>query len=141
MSRHAALHSEPNLHHQYPGITRVLADLEKENYRLKKLLPKPQDAVLPFVLTSSVEFSEAGTYCSYVAKSENYTRVVRMQRAISPEGLAQSNTRTGVWFGVESRIDAQGREWTRSIGNHVQDDFGMLVPVPAPMNSLKLVQS
>jgi hypothetical protein len=34
MSRHAVLHSEPNPHHQYPGITRVLADLDKENYRL-----------------------------------------------------------------------------------------------------------
>lgn len=39
--------------------------------------------------------------------------------------------RPGVWYGSESRRDALGREWQRSLSDdYVTDDFGTLVPVP-----------
>lgn len=37
----------------------------------------------------------------------------------------------GVWYGSESCVDAQGEVWTRPLGDHVIDDFGFFVPVPA----------
>lgn len=35
------------------------------------------------------------------------------------------------FWGSETLIDAQGREWTRRFCDHVIDDFGNLVEVPA----------
>jgi hypothetical protein len=99
------------------------------------------DVVLPFSPTKSVNFSDAGNYCSYVAHSGGRGRVVMMQRATSLEGLTLSDTRPGIWFGSEIRTDAQGERWSRSIGSHVQDDFGLLVPAPVAASSLKWVQS
>ena len=32
------------------------------------------------------------------------------------------------WVGTEVRNDGRGREWRRSLGRHVVDDFGTLVP-------------
>ncbi|MFC5524041.1 hypothetical protein [Polaromonas jejuensis] len=40
--------------------------------------------------------------------------------------------RPGLWYGDETRTDAQGRCWTRTLdSNYVMDDFGTLVEVPA----------
>jgi hypothetical protein len=126
--------------HQYPGITKVLAELDTENFRLKKLVPKSQDVVLPFVATSSVRFIESGNYTAYMAASGDGARTVSMQTSRVPEpGVYR--TRPGVWYGNEHRRDALGVDWMCSMGDHVQDDFGVLVPVPAPAASLKWVQS
>jgi hypothetical protein len=33
------------------------------------------------------------------------------------------------WIGTEHLTDGQGRQWRRSLGTHIIDDFGTLVPV------------
>lgn len=139
MSRHAAMRIEAS-RLQYPGISRVLAELDEQNFHLKKLAPKALDVVLPFVATTSVRFIESGNYTAYMAVSGDGARTVSMQTSRLPEpGVYR--TRPGVWYGNEHRRDAAGVDWVCSMGDHVQDDFGVLVPVPAPAGSLKLVQS
>lgn len=36
----------------------------------------------------------------------------------------------GLWYGEESRRDAQGRQWQRRCGPFVDDGFGTLIEVP-----------
>lgn len=45
-------------------------------------------------------------------------------------GYFQFHTEKRKWFGDESAYDADGREWTRSCGFMVMNDFGDLVKVP-----------
>jgi hypothetical protein len=50
------------------------------------------------------------------------------QRGHDPDRPASS--KPGTWWGSESMTDAAGREWSRSLGRLVMDDFGFLVEVP-----------
>jgi hypothetical protein len=42
-----------------------------------------------------------------------------------------STRRPWLWYGNEARVDTQGEIWLRSLPNHIVNDFGDLVPVPA----------
>ena len=98
-----------------------------------------QDVVLPFVATRQVKFFESGNYSCYTATSADGTRSAHMQTDRLPASR-DFGPAPGVWYGSEQRLDAMGHVWERTLGDHVCDDFGVLVPVP-PMRSLAGVQS
>jgi hypothetical protein len=88
---------------------------------------QPHDIVLPVrARTSIVRFSDSGIARSYTAHNPAYTHAIRMQCEYLPERPEMR----GVWYGIEDRTDEQGDTWSRSLGHHVQDDFGNLVAVP-----------
>jgi hypothetical protein len=138
MSRHAAMQQEDQPF-KFAGITRVVAELDEQNHQMKKPLLKALDLVLPFVATRRVRFFESGDYTAYTATSDDTSRTIRMQAARSTAS-SEGVTRHGVWYGHEDRRDVTGSTWTRWLGDHVCDDFGMLVPVP-PMRSFNGAQS
>lgn len=72
--------------------------------------------------TSCREFDEAAVIDS---KSGDLKHSFYLQREYCPSRPA----RMGAWYGQEYRTDEQGRVWHRSLGDHVVDDFGTLVPV------------
>lgn len=77
--------------------------------------------------TSIVEFDDYGIARSYTARNANHTHEIRMQCEYLPERPEMR----GIWYGTEDRTDEQGSRWSRSLGRHVQDDFGNLVKAPA----------
>lgn len=78
--------------------------------------------------TAMVEFNEGKDYRSFTANSAGYSREISMQ--CGRIGNTDSY-KPGVWYGSECLTDADGTRWTRQLGDHVQDDFGMLVRVAA----------
>ena len=81
--------------------------------------------VLPASPLNRLRFSEGEDYRVYSVTSRDSTCDVRMQCERTP----QDKRHIGTWYGYETRVDNEGREWTRAIGRMVQDDFGMLVQV------------
>lgn len=51
--------------------------------------------------------------------------------SLQTEHQPTNATYAGVWYGSETRTDTEGTEWSCSLGNHVIDNFGNLVPVAA----------
>ena len=43
--------------------------------------------------------------------------------------IPSGHERSGVWYGFETRTDANGEKWVRTMRNVVHDDFGFLVEV------------
>jgi hypothetical protein len=74
-----------------------------------------------------LRFHEGIDFRFYEKNSKNGARHVRMMCERTPKDARS----IGIWYGTESRTDSEGREWTHYIGRMVQDDFGMLVKVPA----------
>lgn len=52
---------------------------------------------------------------------------IRLQREYQPT----DTDRLGIWYGGETRLDTWGRIWRGQLPDHVIDDFGTLVEVPA----------
>ncbi len=83
--------------------------------------------VLPAKPLNLLRFSEGENYRVYQVTSKDLTCDVRMQCERTPDDKRY----IGTWYGYETRVDSEGREWTRPTGRMVQNDFGMLVELPA----------
>ena len=70
-------------------------------------------------------FRESHAYLSVIVKGHGYC--IRLQTEHQPTDAKDA----GVWYGSETRTDTDGTEWSCSLGNHVIDNFGNLVPVAA----------
>ncbi len=70
---------------------------------------------------------EAHGHRIYEARSAACSVSIHMQCGFTGE----HGSKPGIWYGIEERSDETGQRWSRQIGNHVQDDFGTLVRVPA----------
>lgn len=91
------------------------------------LQAEPQGVVLPGGATPFLSWNEGRDYRSYECSSADGQHTIAMQTT-----RMDSDQRTrNCWYGAETRVDAQGRIWTTQLGLMVQDDFGMLVQVPA----------
>lgn len=88
---------------------------------------EPNGVVLKRAPTASIEFTESADFRSFTAYSADFSREISMQ-CERPGGT--DGYKTGIWYGSERLTDADGNTWARRLGDHVQDDFGMLVPVP-----------
>ena len=73
------------------------------------------------------EFHYSNQCVVYTNENQDCTQRLRLQCEIIPERPSHA----GIWYGSETRTDATGREWRSSLGDHVVDDFGNLVEVPA----------
>lgn len=89
--------------------------------------PASSAVVLPAEALSRLSFYEGNTFRSYEVTSEDGSCEVAMQCSRSLE----DKNYAGIWYGSETRTDNKGRIWVRQLGHMVQDDFGMLVRVPA----------
>jgi hypothetical protein len=87
--------------------------------------PASGAVVLPAQPLNRLRFSEGADYRHYSVRSASGDCEVRMQCERTPV----DKRHIGTWYGCETRTDNEGREWTRSTGRMVQDDFGMLVQV------------
>lgn len=75
---------------------------------------------------STLTFTEGDDFRCFDGRSADKTREIHMQCRRTSDGH-----KPGIWYGSESLIDVNGTIWSRSLGDHVQDDFGMLVRVAA----------
>lgn len=91
------------------------------------LQAEPEGLVLPGGSTPHLNWNESEGYRSYTCESSDGLHYVSMQMERTPDHPSYRN----VWYGSETRTDAQGRRWSASIGQMVQDDFGFLVKVAA----------
>ena len=89
--------------------------------------PASGAVVLHAMPLGRLRFTEGADFRSYTTSSANGTCEVRMQCERTPEDKRY----IGTWYGYETRVDSEGREWARATGRMVQDDFGMLVQVVA----------
>lgn len=95
-----------------------------------ELQAQPDTITLKRAPMGRVEFSEMDDFRVYSARSADYTREINMQTERLATGVRQANI-PGVWYGSERITSPDGSTWSRSLGDHVQDDFGMLVPLAA----------
>lgn len=95
---------------------------------LAELQPQQQDIVLPALGNlNRPRFGYPAQCIVYTNENQDRTQSLRLQREIIP---TRPNA-PGIWYGSETRTDATGRQWTSSLADHVVDDFGNLVEVPA----------
>lgn len=94
---------------------------------LVEIEPASGAVMLPATPLVRLRFTEGEDYRVYHVTSRDRTCDVRMQCERTPKDKRY----IGTWYGYETRVDSEGREWTRAIGHMVQDDFGMLVEIPA----------
>ena len=88
---------------------------------------QPGTVVLPSAPTSRLKWTDGADFVFYNCTSADYHTNVHMQCGRTPDRSDMRN----VWYGTESRTDADGNTWMRSIKHMVQDDFGFLVEVAA----------
>lgn len=91
-----------------------------------ELHAQPSAVVLQRPPTAMVVFEELENFRVFCAHSANYSREISMQ--CSRPGTKDVG-KPGLWYGSESITAADGTVWSRQLGYHVQDDFGMLVQV------------
>lgn len=65
----------------------------------------------------------------HVRDRRGYELVVYREHVPHSDGRAWAGP--AYWRGWETRVDAEGNEWTRKVGTLITDDFGCLVPVTA----------
>lgn len=89
---------------------------------------QPAGIVLTPKPTSQIKFNDAGCACSYEVHSADGKSEIRMQRSFENKTYPE---RRHHWYGSESHTDQLGRIWSTGLPYMVQDDFGVLVEVPA----------
>ena len=114
-----------------PTVAKLLAQIhaEAEAQTLAALSAKDGFVVLQPVSAEGkkVRFS---TYCyMFTVRSANGAEVAMYRDHTNEHG--SNDWHPARWWGSETLLDAQGREWRRSLPNYVMDDFGNLVEVPA----------
>jgi len=114
-----------------PTVAKLLAQIhaEAEAQTLAALSAKDGFVVLQPVSADGKRVRYSSFTYGYTVSSSNGAEVAMYRDHIN---VHNSNSwHPAHWWGSESLVDGQGREWHRSLAKHVMDDFGNLVEVPA----------
>ena len=98
-------------------VQRLLAQIhaEAQAATLDALSAKDGIVTLQPMSSDKLTFGDA----DYIGTEDNHGASVTIWR----------DRKKNAWIGTERLMDGQGREWRRSLGPHVINDFGTLVPV------------
>jgi hypothetical protein len=107
-------------------IHKLQSALIQERLQAKAVPPGAVVLVAPTDFTKQ-RFHDGGIAVALTCTADNGCQI-RLQREYCPTHPKMA----GRWYGVETRVDANGRDWTASLANdYVTDDFGQLVAVSA----------
>lgn len=95
--------------------------------------PQAQGIVLPPMGRdrhySERRYSSGGVRCEFSDGAGNTLAMIKPYER--PDGTYGSYWHPSHWSVHEQRVDGRGNAWRAYLGDHVMDDFGSLVEVPA----------